>query len=306
MNLKSEKTDQIATQRIFKLIERLRRSKCTIKQLETYVGVSDKTIYKYIKLVKNFFNVRTEEGCYFIADSEDVGAKSLIDEERVLIQNALSQYAPNNPLRQDIIQKLFIRTDFTPLADSLIREQDVENLRQLTEALRTKKRVLLRGYQSDNSNRLSDRVFEPKTFYEDYWQVHGCELNSARTISKTKTFNLERISNILILDETQSFQLDEEIKDFFGWSGTERRTVDMRLTKRAKLALEKQHPATRSEIKDDGGGKFRIRTSYTGLEHLSRFILSLPGEIEVLHDSFLREYLNQQCQLLDRIGKMSH
>lgn len=72
------------------------------------------------------------------------------------------------------------------------------------------------------------------------------------------------------------------------------------MSKRAKLILEKDFPTTRTYIRDDGGDKFRIRGTYTGVEFITRFILSLPNEIEVIHDNFLRTHLDNQVSLFKK------
>ena len=99
------------------------------------------------------------------------------------------------------------------------------------------------------------------------------------------------------MDTPQIHEVEHEKTDVFGWSSFEENVVELRLTKRAKLLLEESFPATRDLIEDDGGNKFKLRTTYTHVEPVARFILSLPGEIEVLKNENLRNYLNQQLEI---------
>jgi proteasome accessory factor C len=290
--------EQKTTLCILQLLENLRRRKLTLNQIKSLTGKSRSTVFKYLEVLRKLnFNVRLENEYYSIVDIENSEGNTheFIDEERLLIQEALLQFAPDNPLRNNILLKIDPSDNLALLADSLVRQQDIESIRRLTEAIRTKKRVILRGYDSNHSNRLSERLVEPKIFLEAYQQIYCCEVES----QSMKTFNIERIGSIEILKDQQSLTVPFERDDVFGMRGFEEHVVELRLTKRAKLILENEYPKTRNLIRDDGGGRFHIRTTYTLIEGVGRFCLSLPGEIEVINDSHLRNYLNEQIQRLE-------
>jgi proteasome accessory factor C len=288
--------------RVLELLKELRKRKLTfaqIQKLTTHAGkpTPRSTVYRDFQTLASLgFSVETLDDKYFIADTEGSlsGVKDLSQEEVVLIQDALMTYAPSNPLRNNILQKLIVADDLKPLADTLVRQQDIENIARLAEAIRLNRRAILRGYQSTQGERLSDRIVEPKRFLKEYQKVDCCEVETV----KIKTFNIERIGSIEILPDAQSLNPDYEKMDIFGQAGFEENAVVLRLTKRAKLILEKESPDARQYIRDDGGGKYLLRTFYTRYEGVTRYILSLPGEIEIIHTETLRQHLNGELAKL--------
>ena len=295
-----EKVSDLTTVlRILRLMRELRKRPLTVTQMLEYFHqrhdtISRSTVNRYIKIYKQLrLNVTRVKLAYFIEDTE--GARftidDMIEEEKILLCDLLMSSPVDNPLRNNLLKRLTIsQNDLTPLVDSLVRLQDIENINHIVEAIRTKKRVILRGYQSTNSNRLDARIVEPKRFIDVYQKAYCYELKD----QKMKTFHIERIGSIETLDEDQQFDPPFERLDIFGWSGFEEHQVELRLTNRARLIMEKEYPATRDMMRDDGGGLYRIRTYYTHFEGVSRFILSLIGEVELLNSERLKQYLNQQ------------
>jgi predicted DNA-binding transcriptional regulator YafY len=288
--------------RILQILKELRKRPLTFEQIQRQFPKENgkplprTTLYRDFDTIRELgFPIDNQYEKYHIPDTEGSldGLNDLNQEEVILIREALLQYASTNPLRNDIFQKLVSTDDLKPLADILVRQQDIENIARLTEAIRLNKRVILRGYDSTGSQR-PNRVVEPKRFLKEYQKVDCCEINPV----KIKTFNIERIGSVEILDEPQSLNPEYEKMDIFGQSGFESNPVELRLTKRAKLILEMESHDARQYIRDDGGNKYRLKTFYTRFEGVTRFILSLPGEIEILHTETLRQHLNEELNKL--------
>ena len=289
--------------RILHLMRELRKRPLTITQMLEYFDqqqdtISRSTVNRYIKVYRKLkLKVVRIKQAYFIDDKESARftIDDMIEEEKVLLCDLLMPLPVDNPLRNNLLKRLTnSQNDLTPLVDSLVRLQDIENINAIVEAIRTKKRIILRGYQSTNSYRQSERLVEPKRFIDVYQKAYCYEVDT----KKMKTFHIERISSIETLEVDQQFDPPFERLDVFGWSGFEEHQVELRLTNRARLIMEKEYPATRDMMRDDSGGLYRIRTFYTHFEGVSRFILSLVGEVEVLNSERLKKYLNQQLERL--------
>ncbi len=300
----THKIEQSTALRILRLMRELRRYELSVSEMierlskyEDGFKLHRSTLNKYIKVFRALnLNVVENNNRYHIDDKEKNHfiLDDLYEEARIVLHDLVLTLPPTDPIRKHLITQLALyNEDVTPFIDNLIREQDLKNIDLLTEAIKTKKQVEFIGYQSTHSHRISNRIVEPKNFLGSYYKVYCCDGDTG----KSKTFNLERIGEIKLLDTPQIHEVEHEKTDVFGWSSFEENVVELRLTKRAKLLLEESFPATRDLIEDDGGNKFKLRTTYTHVEPVARFILSLPGEIEVLKNENLRNYLNQQLEI---------
>jgi proteasome accessory factor C len=74
-------------------------------------------------------------------------------------------------------------------------------IRKLVEALDSKTQVILKGYQSANSNTIQDRLVEPLSFINNYSMLSVFELSSG----EIKTFKIERIHNVELIHTPRTY-----------------------------------------------------------------------------------------------------
>lgn len=285
--------------RAFKMIEKLRQRRYSLNEIveflkdeNTDTAPAARTVENYISILRKLkFNIELKDTRYFLNEPEKHHTNDFKPFEMKTLHDLVSQYLPDDFLKTGLLQKLLVEHPISAALDVIIKHGYAENVAKLDKAIEQKKQVLLKNYQSMNSNKLSDRLVEPKSFVKNYEKIDCFDVND----NKIKTFNLERIGSVEMTVNNQTHTAaQKEFKDVFGTSSFESRVVRLRMSKRAKLIMEKEFPITQALIKDDGGNKYFIQTQYARVESIGRFILGLPGEIEVLSDEYLKNYLKQQ------------
>jgi predicted DNA-binding transcriptional regulator YafY len=132
---------------------------------------------------------------------------------------------------------------------------------------------------------------EPLGFHENYSHLRAYEPAG----KKIKVFKLERISEIILLDKPQKYKniLQNEIADVFGIIGNEPVEILLKLSMRAYLLLREEFPHSLPFLIEENQNYFFSGT-VNGFQGVSRFILGLLDEVEVIRTESLREYLQQK------------
>ena len=161
---------------------------------------------------------------------------------------------------------------------------------KINSSISENKRILLKGYHSLNTQKISDRVIEPITLTDNYNSVCGFEVET----QLNKYYNLERITEVIQLEEEKQFhqfhQMDE--MDVFGFSEKNGRkfSVELIVSLRAYILLKEQYPKIENHItKEINSEKYRVKIDVNNPKPITRFILGLKEDIEVIgSESFLK------------------
>jgi hypothetical protein len=113
-----------------------------------------------------------------------------------------------------------------------------------------------------------------------------------------KFYNLERITEVILLNEQQEFQklhqLDE--MDAFGFSqlNGERFKVELTLTLRAYILLKEEYPKIQKHIKKDKkSDMYNLKIEVNNPKPITRFILGLKEDIEVTGSKSFLKHLSE-------------
>lgn len=164
----------------------------------------------------------------------------------------------------------------------------------LQRAMRQRRVVVLHDYASSNSRTVSDRTVEPFLFLGDNSDVRAFEIKSG----KNKSFKISRIGRVEVLD-TDWFNEEKHKKvftDMFLFSGEEHHTVRLRLDIVAHNLILEEYPHSVPMMKPDGDGHWIFETFVVSYAAISRFILGLYEDIEVLADDGLKRYLDERIK----------
>jgi hypothetical protein len=111
-----------------------------------------------------------------------------------------------------------------------------------------------------------------------------------------KYYNIERITEVILLNEQQEFQnlhqLDE--MDAFGFSALngERFQVELTLTLKAYILLKEEYPKIEKHIKKDKSlDAYNLKIEVNNPKPITRFILGLKEDIEIIGSFEFIEYL---------------
>jgi predicted DNA-binding transcriptional regulator YafY len=115
---------------------------------------------------------------------------------------------------------------------------------------------------------------------------------------KVKTFKTRRIDDITLLDTSITYRAGEDILDLFDWSGPHPIPIVLQLTSRAYRLLIEDYPPTRVYVSKQGDDAFPYRLGITvrDFRGIGRFILGLPGEIQVEKPPELKDYLRERIR----------
>gem|GEM_PF-4692560 len=301
--METRNVEQKTVFRILMLMKLLKRNSLTIPEMIEYLSkeedghkVTRNTIYHYRQMIIALGLKLKQEGKSFKIDS-DISMFSIndfSDEELALMNKLLIDADANNLYRNSLLKKLATyNRDTLPLVENLVRKEDIQFSDKIVGAIKAHKQISVM-YLSANSHKIKPRLLEPKFFENGYKSVYCFDCDDNRS----KTYDISRMLKVEILESPQINISETQMTDVFNCSNVVERLVELELSHIAKLELEKLYPLTRPKISDIGGGKFKFKTTYTHINVVAQFILSLPDEIKVLQNSDLKNYLNDKLRIL--------
>lgn len=281
--------------RIFQLIARLRAPLgCAKSELAENFGVNVRTIERYFKLLRNLgFEIIRVNGRFKI-EKYDTGAVKPEDlivftlEEAAIIKNSLLCNDVKDPLRKSLLDKLYALTDLEELTDTLFKFNVSKNISDIRFAIKHKYRVILKGYQSLNSDKVIDRSVEPIRFHNYFRYLLAWDEVS----QKVKQYKTERITAVELttVPVRNQDKYGETHIDIFGMSGEKPIPVKLYLSNRARLLMEEEYPGAATFLTLKKGHDYFEGEVYS-LEGVGRYVLGLIDEIEVSAPKELKEYV---------------
>lgn len=275
--------------RLLQLINQLYKAPPkNVEQIGNILDVSSRSVYRYLDLLElsGFHIKKNVKNQYYIDNTRDVPQMAFSEEESELINKALSLYGKNNKLLGSIKTKLSTLSTNTIIASHINSAKNGMIVELLNEAIIAKKQIILKKYQSINSQTISDRTVEPICLDGNYRTLTAYEVAS----KTNKTFVIERIENVEITSVSLKHEKKhlETEKDVFGFSmRSDARVfpVHLELTLKAKLLLTEEYPETTKFIK-----KIRNKDNYVfkcqinDPRPLERFMFGLPNEFKKLKE----------------------
>lgn len=162
-------TEQQKIYRVLQLITRLKSGHFRVNTLSKQLGVSIKTIERYLKLLaKVGFHVEADDTKrFFISEPHaDQIAHHFEPLEIELLQQCLLALPETQPLKQALFHKILLQSNLMPLAQALTNVTIGKITSQLNEAM-LKKQVILRGYASSDGS-VKDLLVEPLAFTNSF------------------------------------------------------------------------------------------------------------------------------------------
>lgn len=272
----------------------------TVGELCDRLGISRRNLYYYLEFFRDCgFNV-VKSGSFYKLDRNSpffnhlFNRISFTEEEAVLVRRALDKAERGNPLTVSIKSKLARFYDFDILVDEGLREQAVQNLRALYDAIKMKRQVVLAGYASPHSQTTRDRFVEPFLLMNNNNEVRCYEPASGMN----KTFKLSRMQDVRVLDSGWAYEDMHRrmFTDVFMFSGEELLPVELRLGALACNVLKEEYPHASVFVADDGRGGGLLRMEVCSYAGIGRFVLGLFDDIEVLGGDGFKDYLRSKIR----------
>lgn len=269
----------------------------TIKSLAELLEVSTRTVYRYLELLESVgIPVDSKPGSdrwFMVTPDDDNHGAGFSLEETTLLRDLVMAGAHHHPLRDGILQKLYLQSELKPLAENLVNARVNIMLDKLVKAIKEERQIILKNYHSAHSGEVKDYRVEPFDFTENYHTVQAYDVSDAIS----KQFKLERISEVLLLDKRQKFRNRHEqmTTDVFGCSGQNPVTITLELSLRAYLLLREEFPRSLPYIsRDEESGKYIFYGAVNGFEGAGRFVLGLIDEIEIKSPEAFRDFVGRK------------
>lgn len=290
--------DQPKISRILRLMKLLTGNVSrTIDQLAKEMGVTTRTVYRYIDTIREAgFVVNKLYGNVYQMGKVNRGLtdfKKLIyftEEEAYLVTKMIEGIDNNNTLKRDLQRKLASVYDCTSIANYIDDSTNAANVEALAVAIRHKKQVMLRGYESAHSDEMRDRLVEPIEFTSNMIDIWAFDVEKG----EPRMFKVSRIHAVEETDTDWVFQPKHKVPkpDVFRMTGTKSEKIVLQLNTRAKSLLVEEFPLAEKNL-ERVDGKWILNTTIHSLEGAGRFVIGLAAEVKVLEGPKLLEYIRK-------------
>ena len=260
----------------------------TKEQLCEILQSGNRTFYRYIELLESIgFKIAKDSlKRYFITTNNLIELDTLTAQEFKHLSILLQTNDRANPLNKSILDKLAVRSE-VHIASQLMGKAHISKLiEDIQHGIDHQKQIVLKKYQSLNSQTISDRLVEPISIDANYRTITALEVASG----KNKTYVVERMMGVDVTDYSFAHQ-DQHLeveKDVFGFTLRSDLTVfpvHLQLSLKAKVLLVEEYPKTESCIqKQKNSNTYILKCVINDPRPLNRFINGLPGEITELEN----------------------
>ena len=288
--------DQPKIERMLRLMKMMSgNTNYTIEELASKLGMSYRSVYRYIDTFKasGFVIEKLQKNVYKVGKMprSHVDMSKLIyfsEEEAYLVNSMIDGLHPTNQLKIDLKKKLSAIYSCTSIANYVHSEDTISNIQELEKAVREKKKVILKAYESANSKGVSDRFVEPFEFTTNCIDIWGYDLEK----KECRVFKISRISSVVVLEDqwTNEDKHQKSKTDCFRMSSFEQTPVKLELSIRAKNLLLEEYPLAQADLKEIDG-KWILDTMVSNMAGVGRFVIGLADEVKIIDSPALVEYI---------------
>lgn len=271
-------------------------------ELARILGTSTRNVYYVLNALAAYgFTVNHNRGLYNLDASspffqEIARSVSFTTEQATYLYNVLNRTGGSNAIAGMLKVKLQRFYHINEYAGARSKLGAYKNTVLLERAIRNKRIVILHDYASSHSQTVSDRRVEPFMFIGEGSDVQAYEIKSGIN----KSFKVSRIGSVEILDADwyNEDKHREAFTDMFMFNGEVRHHIRLRLDFLAHNLMLEEYPHSEPMMTQEDKRHWLLETDVVNYIGVSRFILGLYENIEVLEDDGLKKHLN------DRIKKI--
>ena len=179
------------------------------------------------------------------------------------------------------------------------------NLDTIYQAIKHRRKAILHGYYSPNSQSKKDRLVEPFRFIMNDNSIRCYEIESGMC----KTFKMARITEgITLLDEEWEHHAKHTsyFTDIFGFSGERTYRITLRLGILAARILCEEHGVSMKEMTQEDDTHWIYATNVCSYQGIGRFVMGLISDIDIIHGEGLKTFLSENLKVLTEKLDSSH
>lgn len=267
----------------------------TVDQVAKEMGITPRTVYRYIDDIREAgFVVNKLYGNVYAMGKVGRGISDFnrliyfTEEEAYITAKMIEGIDNNNVLKRDLQRKLASVYDSTSIANYIDNTANAANVEALADAIRRKKQVVLKQYESAHSDETKDRLVEPIEFTANMIDIWAYDVEKG----ENRMFKVMRIHRVEETDTDWAFASNHQaIKpDVFRMVGNLNEKIVLQINTRAKSLLLEEFPLAEKDLKREDG-KWLLKTTIHSLEGAGRFVLGLAADIRIIEGDNLRNYI---------------
>lgn len=270
----------------------------SIEEICNRVGMSRRSVYRYIDAFKSMGFVVKKEGTRYRLDhsspffSEIVTGIQFTEAEGVALSQILNSVYNNSAEVRALREKLSNLYNPDILSRHGVDSTLAQNISRIFQAIKEERVVLLRDYNSPSSGQVSNRIVEPYLFINENAEVRCYELST----KMNKTFKVSRCADVELLDLLWSHKEQHMpfYSDLFGFTGDTRLPVSILLGQLSTSVLLEEYPDAQRQMSLQPDGRQLLKTEVCSYVGIARFVLGLYDDIEVVDSPEFKEYLLQR------------
>lgn len=270
----------------------------SIEEICNRVGMSRRSVYRYIDAFKSMGFVVKKEGTRYRLDhsspffSEIVTGIQFTEAEGVALSQILNSVYNNSAEVRALREKLSNLYNPDILSRHGVDSKLAQNISRIFQAIKEERVVLLRDYNSPSSGQVSNRIVEPYLFINENAEVRCYELST----KMNKTFKVSRCADVELLDLLWSHKEEHMpfYSDLFGFTGDTRLPVSILLGQLSTSVLLEEYPDAQRQMTLQPDGRQLLKTEVCSYVGIARFVLGLYDDIEVVDSPEFKEYLLQR------------
>ena len=270
-----------------------------VQQLVRRLNSSKSTVYRHLEVLKEVgYEIETDErNRKALKFSFPKNGNGILNAGEInYLQETLTEHHRNDLYAQVILDKFHRSLTLIPLADALPQLHASRILQLIRAGIDAGHHLMLKNYRSLTSHTVEDRYCVPLEITLDNRYLIAWDLNK----NGQRQFKLERIEDIEILEEKITSSHFASPMDLFGLTGDDWMSVKLKLHPTAHHLLVEEFPLSRPFIRK--GNDYAI---FDGMvrnwKGVGRFVLGLPGLVEVVDPEGFKEYLEERRGKFGRI-----
>ena len=273
----------------------------TINQLAEEMSITPRTVYRYIDDIRDAgFVVNKLYGNVFAMGKVARGLSDFnrliyfTEEEAYITAKLIESIDNNNSLKRDLQRKLASVYDSTSIGNYIDNPSNAANVEALAAAIKHRKQVVLRGYESAHSDETRDRLVEPIEFTANMIDVWAWDVEKG----ENRMSKVMRIHSVEVTDTDWQHSSEHRVvrPDVFRMTGDINEPITLQLDTRAKNLLLEEFPLAEKDLKREDG-KWFLSTNIHSVEGAGRFVIGLAADVSILKGNelklYVKEYVNR-------------
>ncbi len=270
----------------------------TIQEISERFVVSQRTVYRYFDTFKQVGFVIENSNGYFKIDKEESTSQDIsqllhfTEEEAFILGKAIHSIEDGSELKDKLAKKLYSLYDFDRVIHAISKKEETDNIFNIIQSIKQQKQVVLKEYKSGHGKDIRDRLVEPIDFTVNYMGIWCYDTED----QSNKIFKTARIKEVVLTDNCWEFKPKHHkgITDIFRMQSFEPIAIQLKLSILAYNLLIEEFPLSEKYIKEADNQIYILTTDVGNFIGVGRFVLGLPGEIEVIYPQAFKDYLNEK------------